>query len=72
MIKELFQKIICSHNWKTHSKDVYTWETANVVPKTEFWFRPLVNTRSHSRTVETLICTKCGKIEKIKHDTTFF
>lgn len=68
MLKEIIQKFFCIHEWNTHTKDVYTWSETKVVKGTEFWFRPMVDTNDYSKTVETLICKKCGKLHTIHHD----
>lgn len=49
----LFNKMFCNHDWKTHSKKLYEWNDGKSF--------------DYSKTVEILICKKCGKIYKIKY-----
>lgn len=60
-------KLFCKHQWESHKKTTYNWEEKKVVHGTDFWFNPLVETIVYQETVEILICSKCGKITKIKY-----
>lgn len=65
MLKQLFDKLLCKHKWKTHTKEVYEWTQHEVDPTTQFWIQPVVNTYDYKETTEILICEHCGKIKKL-------
>lgn len=58
-------KFFCKHDWKIHSSKKYNWSKTTIVKGTEIWFRPKLEENQYSKTIEILICKKCGKINKI-------
>jgi len=64
---QFLKKIFCSHTYTSHAKKEYNWNETNVIPETRYWNNPLTETNEYSTTVEVLICSKCGKIKKIKY-----
>lgn len=63
----LFDKLLCKHKWKSHSKKVYKWDETQVVQGTEHWRYPKTEIQEIEETVEVLICENCGKVKKIKY-----
>ena len=56
-MKILFEKWLCKHKWKCHSKKQITEKYYNII----------VGNRTDIITTEILICEHCGKIEKIQY-----
>jgi Fe2+ or Zn2+ uptake regulation protein len=66
-MKNILDKLFCKHQWKTHAKEIYSWEQTEIVEGTEHWIKPKFNTIEYGETVEVLICEKCGKVHKINY-----
>lgn len=62
---QILDKILCKHDWKTHTKKVYKWTKREPLPGTEYWYNPIWQKIKYSETVEVLVCKKCGKVKKV-------
>jgi len=67
MFKKLIEKLLCLHQWKRHDKKIYGWTETKIDDKTQFWINPVLTTSKFEKTIEILICEKCGKIHKIEY-----
>lgn len=67
MMKNIILKLFCLHKWNTHARKVYEHTDKEVVSGTESWYKPIVTDAEYSKTIEVLICEKCGKIETIEY-----
>lgn len=66
-MKQIIAKLFCLHKWGLHSKKVYDHTDKEVVNGTENWYKPIIVDAEYSKTIEVLICKKCGKIETIQY-----
>jgi len=53
MWKLIIEKLFCTHNWKSHAKNLYS--------------NQLNNGGREEKTLEVLICQKCGRIKQIMY-----
>lgn len=53
MWKKILDKLFCTHKWNSHAKNLYS--------------NQLNNGGREEKTLEILICDKCGKIKQINY-----
>lgn len=53
MWKKIVDKLFCTHHWGSHAKNLYSTQ--------------LNNGGREEKTLEILICDKCGKIKQIMY-----
>jgi hypothetical protein len=66
LILRLIDKYLCKHEWETHAKKEYSWETEEV-SLTSTKDAQVINKIKHVSVKEILICQQCGKIHSLEY-----
>lgn len=63
----IYKTVNCKHKFKSSSKKIYNEKNIELVKGTEHYFNPIIKKVSYRKTVEILVCEKCGKTEKVEY-----
>lgn len=66
-LNNIFLKFFCLHEWQTHVTKNYEWIETSILDGTQFWAKPKFVNEECEKTIEILICKKCGNIKKIEY-----